>query len=142
MNIIICVDKNNGTFFNGRRQSLDREIAKKIASMTEQKAVWMKPYSAELFDRVEKLHIYKRVDERYLDRADGSEYCFVEGDLLKPYLEKINTIIVFRWDRIYPADQYLDISLSNFEPVVEMGFHGYSPELITMEMYKKKDTLE
>lgn len=139
MNIIICVDKNNGTFFNGRRQSLDREVAKKIASMTDKKAVWMKPYSVELFDRVEKLHMYKHVDERYLDRAAGSEYCFVEGDPLKRYLEKINTITLFRWDRIYPADQYLDISLSDFELVIEMGFHGYSHEQITMEMYKKRD---
>lgn len=138
MNIIICLDKNNGTFFNGRRQSLDREIIKKIALIVNNKTIGMSPYSAELFDTVKNISIHKHVDAHYMDRAENLDYCFVEGESLKQYIKEINTILVFRWDKVYPADRYLDISLADFTPVYEMGFHGNSHKLIIMEMYKKK----
>lgn len=138
MNVIICLDKNNGNFFNGRRQSLDREIIKKIALLVNNKTIWMSPYSAELFDAVKKIPVHKHVDVHYMDQAENLDYCFVEGDSLKQYIKEINTILIFRWDKVYPADRYLDISLSDFTPVYEMGFHGNSHEQIIMEMYKKK----
>ena len=46
---IVCLDQEDGLLFNGRRQSRDRVVTKKILSMTEGKPLWMSAYSRRIF---------------------------------------------------------------------------------------------
>ena len=65
-------------------------------------------------------------------------YCFVEDRAIAPVQEKIEKIILFRWNRAYPADMYFDITLSDGWHVTETHeFAGSSHEKITEEVYEK-----
>ena len=70
------------------------------------------------------------------DIVDG-DYCFVEDTALKSYERWIEKIIVFRWNRAYPADQSFDLDLcgGNWKLSESDEFAGYSHERITMEVY-------
>lgn len=63
--------------------------------------------------------------------------CFVEKEPLATYFDKIDECIVFKWNRVYPADQHLDIDISKMTKVQEEEFVGFSHEKITMEVYER-----
>ena len=52
--------------------------------------------------------------------------------------DKITEIIVYRWNRDYPADLFLDIDLKDWELAETAEFAGNSHEKITREVYRKK----
>ena len=80
---------------------------------------------------------YITMDDEYLLKADTRDFCFVENKALKDWEEQIDTIIVYRWNRVYPADTYLDIDLSGWQLVSTGEFSGASHERITKEVYRK-----
>ena len=55
-----------------------------------------------------------------------------------PYLPKIDTFILFRWNRDYPADFFFKVDLSQWNLISTEDFEGTSHEKITMEVYEKK----
>ena len=77
------------------------------------------------------------VDETFLSEAANGEYCFVENKELKPFEKWIEKMIVFRWNRSYPADQTFDIDLSKWQLSEVSEFEGNSHEKITVEVYVK-----
>lgn len=132
MNIIVCLDDNLGMLFNKRRQSRDRRVTEDIASFTDE--VLISPFSQNLFS--ESL-CKTKMDEQFLETARANTYCFVEADHVSPYIDKIEQIIVYRWNRTYPADFKFDISLDNWKRIEQMDFAGFSHEKITKEIYVK-----
>ena len=130
---VVCVDDALGTMFNGRRQSRDRVLIEKLMSHVGGARIWMRTYSAELFE-----NYAVTVDERCLLCAGDGEYCFVEGDSLAEHIEKIEKLILFRWNRAYPADRKLDVDL-NADWVLECSeiFCGSSHPEIQMDVYRK-----
>ena len=62
--------------------------------------------------------------------------CFVE-EAKYLSLDEIKKLIIFKWNRVYPADQYLDIDPEKMTKVQEEEFVGFSHEKITMEVYEK-----
>ena len=54
-----------------------------------------------------------------------------------PYENEIKKLIIFKWNRVYPADQHLDIDPEKMTKVQEEEFVGFSHEKITMEVYEK-----
>ena len=58
-----------------------------------------------------KLEQEKAAGIRTVQEAVDGDYCFVEDTALKPYERWIEKIIVFRWNRAYPADQSFDLDL-------------------------------
>ena len=135
LNIIICVDNKMGTMFNNRRQSRDRVLCRKIAEITNGSRLFVKSYSAELFRQSDACVI---CDDNYLMCAENGDFCFVEGDELLPYADRIENIIICRWNRDYPGDKHFDIDLSSgwkMDCVEE--FPGSSHEKITLERYVK-----
>ena len=54
-----------------------------------------------------------------------------ESEGLAAYEESIEQIIVFWWNRTYPADVYLDLDLSRWERKERYEFPGTSHEKIT-----------
>ena len=136
MKIIVCLDDKNGMMFGNRRQSRDVAVTEKVISMVMDNKIWMDSYSAKLFaDYSEKTQI----NDMFLENADDGDFCFVENRSVSQYLDKIDQIIVFRWNRHYPADQHFDVDLNeNKWKIVETeDFSGKSHEKITMEIYVK-----
>ena len=136
MNVIVCLDDKNGMMFNRRRQSRDRLLCRRVEELTKDTKLHMNQYSAGLFDPAAVPHA--RVSEAFLSEAADGEYCFVENEALAPYEAKIETLIVFRWNRTYPTDTRLDLDLENvWKPIAAEDFPGHSHDVITMETYKR-----
>ena len=49
---IVCLDENNGMFFNERRQSKDRYVIRDIVHMVENNTLYINEYSKELFEKI------------------------------------------------------------------------------------------
>ncbi len=134
MIIIACVDDKMGMQFNGRRQSRDRLVYKRIAGIAEGSRLWMNGDSAELFSWDEdKIS----VAEDFLSRAAKGDYCFIEDDAAAGCGDKIEKIILYRWNRTYPADIVFPLSLEGWKLAEAREFPGYSHEKITEEIYIK-----
>lgn len=132
MIVILCVDDNNGLMFNNRRQSRDRTVTEKIIDIADG-TLWMNHYSYPLFEKAANPRI--NVDDSFLNKATEGDYCFVENCKLKPYEKYIKKIILFKWNRVYPADLHFDIDLSGWMLSQSKELVGNSHELITMEVY-------
>lgn len=134
MIIIVCIDDKFGMMFNHRRQSQDKELRKIILQEAKGKKLWMNSYSAKQFDEDCPLI---SVDEKFLQYAETGDYCFVEDIDIGPYIDYIDELILIRWNRVYPADTYLKIDLSEWFLKNKEEFKGNSHEKITLEDYIK-----
>lgn len=137
MIVIACLDNDGGMMFNQRRQSQDRYLRDRIVEMTDDSALWMNHYSAGQFDAGNIHHL--NIDDAFLREAVDGDYCFVEDAPLAPYERWIEKMIIFRWNRTYPADQRFDIPLTpdRWRMTESSEFEGHSHERITMEVYTR-----
>ena len=135
MNLIVCVDKKDGMTFGGRRQSMDRVLREDLIKTAAGKTLWMDTYSAGQFEDVKQII---RTDDDYRNKVKAGECCFSEkGDLLF-FAGKLQSVTVYRWDRVYPADKYFDRSLlDGLKLISTTEFAGYSHERIIKEVYSK-----
>lgn len=133
MHLMVCVDDRYGMSFAGRRQSMDRVLRERILELVGQAPLWVNEYTAGQFDSApENL----RADPEYLLLAGQGEYCFAEVDDLLPWAEKIEDIILFRWNRRYPADRVFPRQLLESRGCTQVEeFPGYSHETITQEVH-------
>ena len=67
MNVILCVDDNNGMMFNHRRQSRDCVIIEHIINLVGENKLWMNSYSSKLFD--ESCSFKIMIDENFIEDA-------------------------------------------------------------------------
>lgn len=132
MKVIVCVDNKGGMLFNQRRQSRDRELITDIEWFVGKGVVRCNAFSAELFGDSK---INPEVSEEFLDEADDWDFCFVENKALVPYMEKIQQLVVYQWNRDYPADVFLDLPIEQFLKVETVEFAGKSHEKITRQVY-------
>ena len=73
---------------------------------------------------------------------EKEENCFAESD---PSLAKtcflntgqVDSVILYKWNRVYPADQYFAMDLSGWKLVETVEFPGSSHEKITEERYER-----
>lgn len=135
MNVIVCLDDRCGMAFHHRRQSRDRLVVEDLLQQTRGRRLLIEPYSAPLFAETGKAPV---VDGDFLSSARDDDYCFVEKHRLEPVLSKIKRIVIYRWNRIYPADFYFDVDLSKgWNRISAKDFAGYSHEKITKEIYSR-----
>ena len=120
--------------FNNRRQSQDRLLREQMIHETKDARLWMNHYSLKQFADIMTDNIM--VDDDFLNKAEYNEYSFVENLRAYPYENKINKIILYKWNRRYPADFWFDITLKEkWKLVYAEDFKGYSHEKITKEIY-------
>ncbi len=132
MNIILCLDDKNGIQFNHRRQSRDQVVCHRILELTKGSTLWMDKYSAKLFDTGQV-----KVDADFLQKAGPGEYCFVEDDRFLRCSDKVEKVVIYRWNRTYPADMMVDSSFFDKKSLVQKcDFAGSSHEKITEETYQ------
>lgn len=131
MQVIITVENRNGMLFNHRRVSRDQKVSERILAYCKEKKLWMNAYSVKLFENNPQIC----VSETFLEQKDA--ICFVEDQDVTPYLPEIDTIILFHWNRDYPADLFFTVDLSEWNRIHQEEFAGKSHDKITMEVYKK-----
>ena len=137
MNVIVCLDDKNGMLFNKRRQSQDRILRADLKEFIKDKDLYMNNYSYKLYKDIDNGNI--KVSENFLEQCTENDFCLVEDKLLNNYINKINNIIIYKWNRIYPSDLYFDINLTSnsWELLETKEFEGSSHEKITRIIYRR-----
>ena len=137
MKVIVCVDDNNGMMFNNRRQSRDRAVLYDIYNILGGKKLFITKYSEKPFAELGMWFLY--ISDDILEKATSEDYCFIEDKALAPYANKINELIIYRWNRNYPADTYLDIDPTtlSLKLISSDDIGGFSHERITKDVYRK-----
>lgn len=133
MKVIVCLDNDNGMMFNNRRQSRDANIIKDILETSKDSNLLIAPYSESLFSGTDAVI---QVSNTFLSEATHNDYCFVENSHLLEYKDIITEIVVYKWNRDYPADFFFDIDFSkNYRLINSSDFVGTSHDKITKEVY-------
>ncbi|MCI8667768.1 MAG: ribonuclease Z [Dorea sp.] len=134
---VVCVDEKNGMMFHGRRQSQDRSLRENLLRECGEKRLYMNEYSARMFKEASGSQII--ASEDFLCNAGVGEFCFVEDRDVGDFLQKLESVIVYKWNRCYPADVYFSINLTNENWVLVRTeeFRGSSHDRITKEVYQK-----
>lgn len=134
MNVIVCVDNELGTMFNHRRQSRDVKVCEDMLKLSGGNLI-IAPYSEKLFA---ELGGYT-VSEDPLRAAGEGEYVLIEDRGLLEYVDKIEKLILYHWNRDYPSDKKLDTppTQHSFRLVDSYEFEGKSHEKITREIYER-----
>lgn len=137
MNVIVCLDDKNGMMFNKRRQSQDKILRLDIKNITLNHTLYMNSYSYKLYKDIDEGNI--RVYENFLDKYNSNDFFLVEDRLLLDYIDKITTLVIYKWNRTYPSDLYFDIDLENknWSLIDEYDFEGSSHERITRKTYRR-----
>jgi hypothetical protein len=134
MILIVCLDDKNGMAFNKRRQSKDSALRARILKITSGSRLYMNEYSLKQFEE-EKSCILAVASP--LTAAKAGDYCFIETDDASAFEKDIEKIIVYRWNRVYPADLKFGICFENgWKKISSFDFEGKSHEKITEEVYE------
>lgn len=133
MILIVCVDERNGMMFNNRRQSKDKILSEHILKLVDNNKLWTNNYSKGVFENQENSNIL--VDDNFIEKIEKEDYCFVENIDVSKLLNKVDKIILYNWNRHYPADQYFNIRLDDWLLESESEFSGSSHERITQKIY-------
>ena len=136
MKVIVCLDDKRGMLFNERRQSRDRVLNADVAKMTEGCRLLVAPYSKMLFEDICPTLV---CDEGFLDIAEDEDFCFVENRALSIYVDKIEQVVIYWWNRRYPTDLFFDLDLEEygFKRIFVTEFEGSSHEKITKEIFAR-----
>ena len=129
MILAICADDRLGMSFGGRRQSKDAAVRQRLWELSGG-CLRMSDYSARQFAEP----VYRGSD--YLSGAKEGDWCFAENQDYTGFSEKIRKIVLFRWNRHYPADARFQFP-GKWSLVRSEDFAGSSHEKITMEVYEK-----
>lgn len=127
MTSLIALDDDNGKSFLGKRLSSDREIINKIVTM----------FPKTDTDERSSSHIREEQKMKFRIRSGECPAFWSEtGEIQK----QSDTLIVFRWNRRYAADEYYNPAEHGWELVSAEDFPGHSHEKITMETYRKSNS--
>lgn len=140
MFVIVCVDDKMGLSFAKKRQSMDTVLRQKLLQLCNGKRLWMREYTAKQFEGEPTDSVEIKTSETYLAEAQDNDYCFVEIDDILPYADKINGIVLCRWNRVYPSDKKLLIPGKMEDWTIHLleEFSGKSHKKITLELWEKR----
>lgn len=137
MILIVCVDERNGMMFNNRRQSRDKILTGHIIEKAKDKKLWITTFSKDIFNIEEDENIM--IDDNFYSIAEKEDYCFIENIDANNFIDKVDKIIIYNWNKHYPADRYFNINLNNWEIISEENFKGYSHENITEKIFVRRE---
>ena len=134
--VAVCVDEFGGMLFNGRRQSRDRVLISDLLDFAGDKKIIINDFSLSLFkDYLDRIIL----SPSPLNEAGENAVCFIENLPLADYKDKIETLVIYRWNREYPSDKKLDVSPEalGLKLISSSDFVGSSHKKITKEIYGK-----
>lgn len=129
MILITCIDNRKGIMFNKRRVSKDTLLIERLKGITKGNKIYVSEYSKPIFDGFDNLVLS-------IENLTNNDFYFLEDE---DYNGNIDKIIIYKWNRDYPADKYFDIDLSSYKLISTQDFHGLSHDLITEEIYIKEN---
>ena len=134
--VAVVLDDKEGMMIFGKRQSRDRVMIADFVSSMGDKPIYIAPFSKLIFEPHESVNI---VENPFIESVDGSA-CFIESFALSPYIDMIETLVIYRWNKLYPSDTRFDIDVekSGFKLESSYDFEGSSHDKITKETYKRK----
>ena len=134
MKLFLCVDDEGGMTFMGRRVSRDIAVCSDIVDMAEEKLTVL-PFSERLF---KDAGYSPRVITSY-DNIEDDDCLFIEDISPLDLLQKADTLIIYRWNRLYPSDRKFDLSPTDvgFSLASTLDLKGKSHEKITKEVYTR-----
>ena len=130
MIIAACVYEAMGLRFNNRRQSKDRIQMEELFKMSAG-TLRLGEHSAKLLPAG---GAYVGAD--YLSGAGTGDWCFCEDNEYLEYADSIEEIVLFQWNRSYPADLWFQFP-GEWKMAESRDFAGSSHEKITVEVYRK-----
>ena len=132
--MLVCLDNRNGMLFAGRRQSTDSALRSRVLQLVGESRLWMNAYTAKQFS---KLPGNVHVDDDFLCKAGRGDYCFVENTDASLFLNETEHLILYRWNRDYPADVKFPLHLFLNSRICKSktDFSGTSHDVITEEIY-------
>lgn len=130
---VVCLEDRNGMLFGSRRVSRDAAQQQDLLNWIGDRKLWMNDYSAPLFAGADIA-----IEEDFLHLAGPGEVCFVENQPLRPVEDRIEALVVYRWNRSYPATMKLDLDLGTYALKETVEFPGNSHETITREIYERR----
>lgn len=135
MILAFCIDDQGGLAFNQRRQSRDRGLVADLLAAAGARPVFCLPYSVGLFD----LGAVTVTDDPGTVPSDG--ILFLENTDPAAYIPQAKELILYRWNRLYPADLTLNGTPVQWGYRLQdtTDFAGTSHEKITRERYVKKE---
>lgn len=140
MIVYIAVDDENGMMFNNRRQSQDRIMRQNMLKDCGDSKLWIAEYSRKLFTPIDDSEFPCNivVNDEFLSLAEENDYCFVENQSITEWADKIDTLVLYKWNKSYPADFYFDPAvLTNMKRFAVSKFTGSSHDKITKEVWKR-----
>jgi len=127
MVLIVCVDEKMGMLFNHRRQSSDRNLIKYLSDRF--KKITVCEYSAGLFSEF--------LDCIQINNNPRQSDCFFLEDNRTVFFHS-DTIVLCRWNRIYPADIYCSADFSEYNLVSSEKIIGSCHEEIIIDTFLRK----
>ncbi|MBQ7354654.1 MAG: ribonuclease Z [Clostridia bacterium] len=136
MVVIVCLDDREGMMFNGRRQSRDRVLLADVAAMTRGVCLRAAPCSEKL---LREHGLSPVIGEDFLSVAEEGDWCFLEDRGLSSYRDKLERLVIYRWNRHYPGDLFWDLEPgeAGLRLTQRTEFVGSSHETITKEIFEK-----
>jgi hypothetical protein len=130
---MICLDDKNGYLFTKRRQSQDSVLRSWMIEKAKDSALWMNAYSQKQFEK--QMSPVIKTDEEFGSKAGKGEYCFFENVSPSDFSDRIEKLILIKWNRVYPSDKKFTMDLSGFRLEKTEEFKGSSHDKITIEEY-------
>lgn len=128
MTVYVCLDDRNGMLFNKRRQSRDAKVLEDIRACIPE-VLTIDPFSEKL---IQEAGIPYALAGEVLS---GDAHFFLEARPASEVLPHASTLVIYRWNRHYPADVRFDADLTGFTLQETCDFAGNSHETITKEVY-------
>ncbi len=125
MRVFMCLDQKDGLLFNDRRQSRDREVVADIEKTIGHEEIGMSEYSAKLFEGHDNIVVTNDLKD--------CRNVFLEKDDLD--LLDFDELIIYRWDKVYPADARLTFDYKSMTLKDVSVITGYSHDKIIKEVY-------
>ena len=127
MTIYVCLDDRNGMLFNKRRQSRDIKVLEDIRKSAD--VLTIDPFSEKMIQEAEIPYVLAP------EEIPEDAHFFAEARDLSGLLPRASKLVIYRWNRHYPADVRFEGDLSAFRLESREEFPGKSHEIITKEVY-------
>ena len=137
MKLVVCVDDNFGILFNKRRQSSDKMQRMDLKNIVLNSKVYLSRYSYDLYKDMD--FNFEIVDENMVENIhiEDDSFFIYEGEFLEKFIEKVDEIICYFWNRDYPFDKTFDI-LDEFKEISRFDFKAKSHDKIERKIYVRK----
>ena len=134
MKVVVCLCDRGGMLFNNRRQSRDRILINNLVEYIDDGALFVNEFSSPLFSNSDSSVIEV---SNPLEVAKENDFVFVENLNLSKHKGKISEMVIYKWNRSYPCDFFLDVMPSDIGLALREAteFEGSSHDKITREVY-------